>query len=92
MTADFPDVLADADFLRDWQRDHSLDDPPTDATPRLAPSRVRFPLAPLGTCFVCGRREEDQLVDFEGAVRGICSTCWERGQDELPRGDADDEC
>lgn len=32
-------------------------------------------------CYLCRRRENDRNVTLDGAVRGICDTCWERGEE-----------
>jgi len=37
----------------------------------------------LDRCYLCNRREIDRHVTLDGAVQGICDTCWERGQDEI---------
>lgn len=35
-------------------------------------------------CVICERRPEDMTVVIEGHVGGVCSTCWERMNDERP--------
>lgn len=34
-------------------------------------------------CYICRRRDGGVNVTLDGAVRLVCDTCWERGQDEV---------
>ena len=49
-------------------------------------------LRPRDICEFCEKREGEVLVTFEGRVVSCCDTCWQRAEDERPKGDTDDEC
>ena len=43
-------------------------------------------------CEFCEKRDGEVLVTFEGRVVSCCDACWQRAEDERPKGDTDDEC
>ncbi len=81
----YVDHLANADFILDTRHDTFAC--PTCASPE--PARLddggcsdcrEYP-----RCYLCRRWtfDDEVLVSMAGAVRGVCSVCWERGQDEI---------
>ena len=42
---------------------------------------------PKVPCAICGRREGEVVVTLEDAVAEVCSTCFERAEDERARFD-----
>jgi ribosome-binding protein aMBF1 (putative translation factor) len=42
-------------------------------------------LHPIQPCDLCGRRPEEMTVVIEDRVVAVCSTCFERAEDERRR-------
>lgn len=61
---------ADPDFVRDEREASSLTEV------------IRLHYTPTRDCDICERRPSEFTVSFDGAIKGMCGTCWERIDDE----------
>lgn len=49
-------------------------------------------LRPVRPCYVCGKREGDLTVSFEGRLHDVCEACIERGREgEMTEGTFEDD-
>lgn len=78
-------LASDADFILDSLRDAS----PCPACKAPEPARVDAQGCSECTeyprCYLCRRWTfgDELIVSLDGAVRGVCSVCWERGEEGI---------